>query len=69
MWVLLQNFPNITTKSEMNYDEFIYVLSKKANLNNIYKAKIEWKWVEYFEEKLEKEIMELDSVKWLYNLI
>ena len=69
MWVLLQNFPNITTKSEMNYDEFIYVLSKKANLNNIYKAKIEWKWVEYFEEKLEKEIMELDSVKWLYNLV
>ena len=69
MWVLLQNFPNITTKSEMNYDEFIYVLSKKANLNNIYKAKIEWKWVEYFEEEQEEEIMELDSVKWLYNLI
>jgi hypothetical protein len=69
MWVLLQNFPNITTKSEMNYDEFIYVLSKKANLNNIYKAKIEWKWVEYFGEEQEEEIMELDSVKWLYNLI
>jgi hypothetical protein len=69
MWVLLQNFPNITTKSEMNYEEFIYVLSEKVNLNKIYKAKIEWKWVEYFGKKQEKEIMELDSVKWLYNLI
>ncbi len=69
MWVLLQNFPNITTKSEINYDEFIVILSEKANLNTIYKAKIEWKWIEYFEEKQEKNIMELDSVKWLYNLI
>jgi len=69
MWVLLQDFPKITTKSEMNYEEFIFTLSKKANLNNIYKAKIEWKWIEYFDEKQEKEIMELDSVKWLYNLI
>ena len=69
MWVLLQNFPEITDKKEINYEEFIFVLWKKANLNRIYKAEIKWEWVEYFEKENEKNIMELDSVKWLYNLI
>ena len=69
MWVLLKNFPKITDKSKIDYDEFIYLLAEKANLNKIYRAKIEGKWIEIFSEKQEKEIMELDSVKWLYNLI
>ncbi len=66
MSVSLKDFPNIKAN---NYEEFILALSRKANLNRIYKAKIKWEWVKYFDEKEEKEIMELDSVKWLYNLI
>ena len=69
MWVLIENFPKIIDKSKIDYEEFIYILAKKSNLNKFYKAEIKWKWIEYFNEKQEKELMELDSVKNLYNLI
>ena len=69
MWVLIENFPKIIDKSKIDYEEFIYILAEKSNLNKFYKAEIKWKWIEYFNEKQEKELMELDSVKNLYNLI
>jgi len=69
MWVLLYNFPKITDKTEINYEEFISVLAKKSNLNTFYKTEIKGKWIEFFEDNEEKKLMELDSVKNLYNLI
>ena len=70
MSVLLENFPiKITNKKKIDYEEFIFKLSERANLNTIYKSKIKWEWVEYFSEETEKNIMELDSVRWLYNSI
>ena len=69
MWVLIENFPKIIDKNKIYYEEFIYILAEKSNLNKFYKAEIKCKWIEYFDEKQEEKIMELDSVKNLYNLI
>jgi len=69
MSLIVENFPVEINKSKIDYEEFIYILSKKANLNKFSKAEIKSKWVEYFSKDKEKKLMELDSVKWLYNLI
>jgi len=41
MSVLIENFPKVTDKSKLDYEEFIYLLAEKSNLNKFYKAKIE----------------------------
>jgi hypothetical protein len=43
MTLVVDNFPIKTDKAEIDYEEFIYILSKKANLNKIYKAEIKMK--------------------------
>jgi hypothetical protein len=40
MSLVVENIPVETGKSKVNYDEFIYILSEKANLNKAYKAEI-----------------------------
>jgi len=69
MWVVLKDFPDIIDKKEINYDDFIFILSRKSNLNNIYKTEIKWEWIEFFDKKQEEEIMKLNSVQNLYNII
>jgi len=67
MPTLIQDFP-VKIKPEIKYEDFINFLWKKAVLNKVFNAEIKWDWVEYFEEKQEQEIMELESVKSLYNM-
>jgi hypothetical protein len=55
--------PITLNKTSINYEDFILTLSKKANLNKVYKAEIESSGVELFDKKTENKIMGLDSVK------
>ena len=50
MSLVVENFPVEINKSKIDYEEFIYILSKKANLNKFSKAEIKSKWIEYFSK-------------------
>ena len=67
MSIVINDLPVSIKQKEMNYDDFISLLSKKSTLNNISNSSIEFEWVEDFDKKEEKKILDLDSVKWLYN--
>ena len=67
MSIVINDLPVSIKQKEMNYNDFISLLSKKSTLNNISNSSIEFEWVEDFDKKEEKKILDLDSVKWLYN--
>ena len=69
MSIIVRDLPLKTNKKEIDYNDLIMLLSQKAVLNDVYKANIQFEWVEYFSEEAEDKIMEIDSVKSLFNSI
>lgn len=56
-------------KNNIDYEEFIEILSKKINLDNLSKASLEYEWVEHFSENEEENLLNLNSVNSLFNSI
>ena len=56
-------------KKELSYNDFINFLSKKSVINDIQDSTIESEWIEIFEIEEERNLMNLKSVKSLFNTL
>lgn len=56
-------------KTELSYNDFINLLTQKSLLDKVYESDIEFYWVDYFDHQDEEKIMNLKSVKSLFNSI